>query len=71
MADAKIRKALVKDGIKPLRRDIPSELQSGKLTRCCQLAGAQAGVLLNPLRPRFRVRGSPKSQFRLFLRCFI
>ena len=31
MADAKIRKALERDGIKPLRLEIPDELQSGKL----------------------------------------
>ena len=31
MADAKIRKALEREGIKPLRLEIPDELQSGKL----------------------------------------
>ena len=31
MAEAKIRKALERDGIKPLRLEIPDELQSGKL----------------------------------------
>ena len=34
MADTKIRKVLEKDGIKPVRLDIPNELQSGKLG-CC------------------------------------
>ena len=34
MGDTKIRKVLEKDGIKPVRLDIPNELQSGKLG-CC------------------------------------